>query len=36
MTINIDQADFGRDMFRRAPVKNINDAENFVNKSVNV
>ena len=33
VTINIDQADFGRDIYLgRAPVKNINDAENFVNK----
>ena len=33
VTINIDQADFGRDIcLGRAPVKNINDAENFVNK----
>lgn len=31
--INIDQADFGRDVYLgRAPVKNISEAENFVNK----
>lgn len=33
VTINIDQADFGRDVYLgRAPVKNITEAENFVNK----
>lgn len=32
-TINVDQADFGRDIYLgRAPVKNISEAENFVNK----
>jgi len=31
--VNIDQADFGRDIYLgRAPVKNISEAENFVNK----